>query len=122
MSEYPLPSIDFIAGLVNRSGNFLWVKQKNQEVPVFQIKMELSEIELLEIIKEKLGLKEVIHQYTHQKRSYGLLLVRRRATIETIIIPIFDQRLFGSKKVQFEEWKTKYYTKKLEFVYKQHQR
>jgi len=115
-----LPSYDFVAGLLTSTGSFLWVKQKNSEVPVFQLKMQASDHDLLELIKDKLGIKESIHQYIHQGRNYSLLLIRSRKTIETVLIPIFDGRLFGQKQVQFDLWKKKYFEKKLEFVYKKH--
>src|SRR5690349_11790968 len=113
-----LPSYDFIAGLLTSTGSFLWVKQKNSEVPVFQLKMQIEDYELLELIKEKLEIKEVVHTYTHQNRQYCLLLIRSRRTIETKLIPIFDGKLFGQKQTQFDLWKKKYFEKKLEFVYK----
>ncbi|TSC84217.1 MAG: hypothetical protein G01um101413_512 [Parcubacteria group bacterium Gr01-1014_13] len=116
----PLPSYDFIAGLLTSTGSFLWVKQKNSEVPVFQLKMQAGDHELLELVKSKLRIKESIHQYIHQGRNYSLLLIRSRKTIETILIPIFDGRLFGQKQVQFDLWKKKYFEKKLDFVYKKH--
>ncbi len=118
--NFPLPSYDFIAGLLTSTGSFLWVKQKNSEVPVFQLKMQANEYELLELIKQRLGIKEVVHEYTHQNRTYSLLMIRSRRTIETVLIPIFDGRLFGQKQVQFDLWKKKYFEKKLEFVYKKH--
>ena len=115
-----LPSFEFIAGLLTGIGAFLWVKQKNSEVPVFQLKMQAGDHELLKLIKDKLGIKESIHKYIHQRREYSLLLIRSRRTIENTLIPIFDGRLFGQKATQFELWKKKYYEKKLEFVYKKH--
>jgi len=115
-----LPSYNFIAGLLTSTGSFLWVKQKNSEVPVFQLKMQSGDQALLELIKAKLEIKEVIHQYSHQNRNYSLLLIRSRRTIETKLIPIFDGRLFGQKQVQFDLWKKKYFEKKLDFVYKHH--
>ncbi len=115
-----LPSYDFIAGLLTSTGSFLWVKQKNSEVPVFQLKMQSGDHGLLELIKAKLEIKEQIHQYTHQNRTYSLLLIRSRRTIETKLIPIFDGRLFGQKQIQFDLWKKKYYEKKLEFAYKKY--
>ena len=116
----PLPSYDFIAGLLTSTGSFLWVKQKKSEIPVFQLKMQAGDYELLELIKSKLGIKESIHQYIHQGRKYSLLLIRSRKTIETILIPILDGRLFGQKKAQFDLWKKKYFEKKLDFIYKKH--
>lgn len=113
-----LPSLDFIAGLVVKDGSFLWVKQKQYLVPVFQIKIPIKEINLLELIKEKLCLSEKIHRYNYQDRAFGLLLVRKRSSIENIIIPAFDGRLLGVKKEQFELWKNLYYQRKLNFLYR----
>ncbi len=118
MVKQNLPSYEFIAGLLTGTGSFLWVKQKNSEVPVFQLKLQAGDHQLLELIKKKLGIKESIHQYIHQNRAYSLLLIRSRRTIENVLIPIFDGRLFGQKQIQFEEWKKKYFEKKLDFVYK----
>lgn len=115
-----LPSYDFIAGLLTSTGSFLWVKQKNSEVPVFQLKMQSGDHDLLQLIKTKLEIKEKIHQYTHQNRQYSLILIRSRRTIETVLIPILDGRLFGQKRVQFDLWKKKYFEKRLEFVYKKY--
>lgn len=113
-----LPSLDFIAGLFSATGSFLWVKQKNSEIPVFQLKTQAEDHQLLELIKEKLKIKESIHRYIHQGRGYSLLLIRSRRTIENVLIPLVDGRLFGQKAIQFEQWKNKYYEKRLEFVYK----
>ena len=118
MEENYLPSLDFICGLISTGSAFMWVKQKESEVPVFQIKMQPSQRHLLELIKSKLGLKESIYEYHYTKRRYLLILVRRRSVIENTIIPTFDGRLFGPKRDQFETWKKKYFEKKLEFVYK----
>lgn len=115
-----LPSFDFIAGLLTCIGAFLWVKQKETEVPVFQLKIQSADHELLELIKAKLEVREKIYKYTHQNRSYSLLLIRSRRTIETKLIPIFEERLFGQKQIQFEKWKKKYFEKKLDFIYKHH--
>ncbi len=120
MTETQLPSLDFIAGLVNKCGVFMWVKQKNTEIPVFQIKLEAEELPLLEMIKSKLELKEKIYQYTQKGKPYVLLLVRKRSAIQTVLIPTFDGRFWGKKKIQFEEWKNKFFEKRLDFVYKYH--
>lgn len=113
-------SYDFIAGLLTVISSFLWVKQKNSEIPVFQLKMQSSDSGLLELIKQKLEIKENVYIYSHQNRQYCLLLIRSRRTIETKIIPIFEGRLFGQKQIQFDLWKKKYFEKRLEFAYKKH--
>ncbi len=120
MIKNELPSFDFIAGLVNKCGVFMWVKQKKSEIPVFQIKMEVEEMSLLEIIKARLELKEKIYQYTQKNNDYILLLVRKRSVIQTKLIPNFDGRFWGKKKIQFELWRDKFYRKKLDFIYKNH--
>lgn len=121
MEETKLPSLDFISGLIIGEGAFIWVKQGKLEQPVFQLKMQAIERPLFEMIKIKMGLTEKIYEYTHQGRHYVLLMIRRRSTIENTIIPIFDGRLFGSKKIQFENWKNKYFENKLNFLYKHYQ-
>ncbi len=118
MNSLIFPSLDFIAGFFSTGATFMWVKQKNVKVPVFQIKMQISDRDLLETIKLKLGLKEKIYEYKYKNTNYLLLLARKRSTIENIIIPTFDGRLFGNKAIQFENWKNKYYQEKLNFVYK----
>ncbi|MEK7680801.1 MAG: LAGLIDADG family homing endonuclease [Patescibacteria group bacterium] len=119
-SEAELPTIDFIAGLINTIGAFMWVRYNAREIPVFQIKIQVDQIELVQLVKQKLGLNEIIHKYRHQNREYALLLVRKRKTIESIIIPSFDGRLFGKKALTFDNWKKKFYEKKLEYIYAQH--
>lgn len=116
--DYKNLSLDFIAGLIAGEGAFMWIKQNGNEVAVFQLKMHADEKPLFQLIKLRLGLKEKIYEYTHQNRHYVLLLIRKRRVIEDIIIPTFDQRLFGLKRDQFEVWKNKYYQKKLEFIYR----
>ena len=115
-----LPSLDFIAGLIVGEGSFMWIKQNGTEIPVFQLKMHATERPLFDLLKTKMGLKEKIYEYTHQERHYVLLLIRKRSVIENIIIPVFDGRLFGNKKIQFENWKNKYFERKLNFIYKKH--
>ena len=113
-------SLDFIAGLIAGEGAFMWIKQNNTEVAVFQLKMHALEKPLFELIKETLGLKEKIHQYLHQNRHYVLLLVRKRSVVEEIIIPTFEGRLFGLKKIQFEDWKNKFFERKRYYLYKKY--
>ena len=100
-------TLDHIAGIVSMHGSFLWVKQNSKEIPVFQIKLQPKETQLLEQIKEKLEVDEVIHSYSHSNRNYVIILIRRRWVIINKLMPIFDNRLCGSKKQVYEDWKRK---------------
>lgn len=100
-------TLDFIAGLIAGEGSFMWIKQNGGEIPVFQLKMHADERPLFEQIKARLGLKEKIYEYTHQNRHYVLLLIRKRFSLTNIIIPTFENRLFGLKRIQFNNWCSK---------------
>ena len=98
---------DHIAGIVSMHGSFLWVKQNSGKIPVFQLKLHSKEANLLKQIKEKLGINEKIHSYSHSNRNYVILLIRKRWVIINKLIPVFDNRLCGSKKAVYDEWKNK---------------
>jgi len=103
-----LPSLDYIAGVVETSGSFFWVKSGEKENPVFQIKLVGKERAILELIAQKLGVGKSVYEYLHSGRHYSVLVVRKRSVIEQVVIPAFDQRLLGTKKVQFEVWRDKF--------------
>jgi len=71
-------SLDFIAGLICGKGPFMWIKQNNTEIPVFQLKMHYKDKNLIEMVRDSLDLSETVHEYTHQNRHYALLLVRKK--------------------------------------------
>lgn len=100
-----LPSLDFIAGLIAGEGSFMIINQNNNRVHVFQLKMHADERQLFDQIKIKLGLLDPIYEYAHQNRHYVMLLIRKRETIIRKIIPTFDDRLFGLKRAQYENWR-----------------
>ena len=100
-----LPSFDFIAGLATGHGSFFWIHQNGGRLPVFQIRMHISEKPLLELLKEKMNITESIHEYKNKGRHSVFIIVRRRFVLENIIIPVFNGRLFGKKAAQFELWK-----------------
>ena len=114
-------TLDFIAGLITGNGSFLWIIQNTtQEIPVFQLKMPIEDLYILEAIKAKLNLKEKIHSYSHQDRHYAILLIRKRSTIENKLIPALEERLWGTKKQHFDAWKKKLFENKFKYIYKQH--
>lgn len=111
-------SLDFIAGLIAGEGSFMWIKQNSREIPVFQLKMHVRDKELLEMVRDGLDLSESIHEYLHQNRHYAMLLVRKRKSITEKIIPLLSGRLFGFKKIQFEEWGKKFLEEQEKWLYK----
>lgn len=110
-------SLDFIAGVIAGQGYFGWVKQSKgqQKVAVFQLRMHYNDRNLVFAVKNTLGLKEPVYEYNYQDqkkpslwRHSVLLLVRRREVIKKIIIPAFDDRLYGLKEQQFNQWKKEF--------------
>ncbi|MFA7654096.1 MAG: LAGLIDADG family homing endonuclease [Candidatus Magasanikbacteria bacterium] len=113
MPEIILPSLDYIAGIIETSGSFYFSKNNNYTIPVFQVKLIGKQKALLEQIASKLGLNETVHEYLHSGRHYTVLTVRKRSTIERAIIPTFDNRLIGWKKTQFNTWRDQFYRQNL---------
>jgi len=119
-------SLDFIAGIITSQGYFGWVKQNKgkQKVAVFQIRMDYKDKDLIFSIRNSLGLKEAVYEYNRpsqnkipKKRHISLFLVRRREIIKKIIIPAFNNRLFGLKKQQFNQWKEEFYKQEKKWRY-----
>jgi len=97
-------SLDFIAGLVVGEGTFYWTKTHLGRIPVFALRFHVRDRELLTAVKDSLGLKEKIYEYTHNHRHYVFLIVRNIGSLKNIIIPLIYPRLAGYKKQQFQEW------------------
>lgn len=119
-------SLDFIAGLISGQGYFSWVSQKKgqQKIAVFQLRMHYNDKNLIFAIKNTLGLKEPIYEYNYQDqkkpslwRHSVLLLVRKREVIKKIIIPAFDNRLYGLKEIQFNQWKKEFFEQEKKWRY-----
>ena len=107
-------SLDFIAGLICSGGCFTsYIQNGKQKMSAFSLKMHYNDKDLIVAVRDSLGLKEHIHEYNHQGKHYVVLNVRKRKIIENIIIPVFDERLVGLKKQQFEKWKDNFYKNKI---------
>ncbi len=113
MAVFDIPTLDYIAGIIETSGSFYFSKNGKYSIPVFQIKLVGREKPLLELAAKKLGLTESVHEYLHNGRHYAVLTIRRRHSIERVIIPTFDSRLIGAKKDQFETWRDQFYRQQL---------
>lgn len=110
-------SLDFIAGLIAGEGYFGWVSHNKgkQKIAVFQLQMHYNDRDLVFAVRNTLGLKEPVYVYNYQDRKKSSLwrhevklLVRRREVIKKIIIPAFDNRLYGLKEKQFNQWKKEF--------------
>jgi hypothetical protein len=111
MEHYSMPqsptddSIDFIAGIISVSGSFFWTKRGNTKSPIFQIKLQSADKELLEIVQTGFNLSEKIYEYRYGNRQSATILVRSRDTIINVIIPVLNGRLHGKAAAQFDLWR-----------------
>jgi len=117
-------SLDFIAGLIAGGGSFLVVpyRKGKQTVFVFQLRLHFNDRKLVFAVRNSLGLKEPVYEFYHNNRHSALLLVRKRAIIENIIIPAFEGRLSGLKEQQFQRWKERFFEEKKKWRYRYGQR
>lgn len=108
-------SYDYIRGLVEGEGSFTFTTKgkdsvKKERIPSFQLRMNIRDKDLLEKVRDLLGLKNKIYTY-HYPESGGIkrgpqamLIVREMGSLRNIIIPMFTNKLVGYKAKQFEVW------------------
>lgn len=106
-----LISEDYIRGLIEGEGHFGVDRRKNGErIPSFLITMHPRDKELLEAIRDYLGIKNPIYIYDYENRNYtsgkhrAMLIIRDMPTLKTKIVPFFKNKLLGFKGTQFEWW------------------
>lgn len=103
-------SMDFVAGLIVGEGTFYWTrdsKNSNRNIPSFALRMHIRDFDLLINVKYSLGIRDKVHEYTHNNRHYALLIVRSFESLRKIIESIYP-RLTGYKKSQFHIWFKKF--------------
>lgn len=104
-----LISDDYIRGLIEGEGCFGNQRDaKGNQIPAFMLKMNVRDKELIEAIRDYLGLSDRVHEYKHQGRHYALLQVRDIGTLKNKIIPLFRDKLLGHKGTQLQAWLNKY--------------
>lgn len=108
-SKPDMLNLDFIAGLIVGEGTFYWTKAPQGKIPAFALRMHIRDKELVVAVRDSLGLKERIYEYTHNNRHYVFLLVRNIGSLKNVVIPLIYPRLAGYKKQQFIEWFDKFY-------------
>ena len=131
-------SYDYIRGLVQGTGTFTFTTSSNlgslrkRKIPAFQLRMSTSDENLLEVIRDKLKLKNKIYVYHYlgkdssNRKPIAILIVREISALKNIIIPVFYNQLLGSRADQFEEWLEKIGTdpavpKSYKLLYRLHQ-
>lgn len=108
-------SYEFIRRFVEGKGTFTFSSNSkiHRKVPAFAIKTSIINKELLEKIRDSMGLKNTIYDYNHQRndgykrRPQAMLIVRELGQLKNIIVPFFYKKLKGNKEKQFKQWLTK---------------
>jgi len=106
---------DYIRGLVDGGGSFTFTTTKGSnrtrtKIPAFQLRMHIADKDLVEGVRDKLGLKSRVYIYHHpgkdglNRGAYAMLIVREIGNLKNTVIPFFYNRLAGNRAVQFNEW------------------
>ena len=96
---------EYIRGLFEGEGTFTNDKRRDGlRVPQVALRMHYRDKELIEGIRDYLGITHKVYVYTHNGRHQAMLIIRDIATIKNVIVPLFKNNLLGNKGVQFEEW------------------
>jgi len=98
-------SLEYICGFVSGCGSFTQTTLNGKTQYIFQIKTSIDNHDLLEQIVVSLNLANRVYRYESHNQKYSQLLVRDRHSILNIIIPAFNNQLFGSKGIQFNTWR-----------------
>ena len=106
-------SFEYIRGLVDGEGCFSFhtVPAKDRlgnkirmRIPAFMLGMSIQDINLIARVKETLGLRNRIYEYSQERRRDGynrqpmaVLVVRDIGQLKNIIIPLFYKSLQGTE-------------------------
>ncbi len=116
-------SNEYIRGLVEGEGSFTFSTTRKRvdgtryKLPAFVISLHIRDKYLLEMIRDKIGLKNKIYyrvprvaiQNAKSGKKYlserqAILVVRDFQQLKNNIIPFFYKKLYGHKGIQFMEW------------------
>lgn len=129
-------SYEYVRGLVEGEGSFTfststYIKDTKlkTKVPAFVLKMHIRDKELIENVRNVLGLRNKIYEYHYpgkdgyKRGPQAILIVREFGQLKNIVIPFFYKRLRGNKAKQFQEWLEKIgsdpgVSKHFKFIYK----
>ena len=126
-------SYEYIRGLTEGEGCFTFCSvPTGKKLPTFILSMSERDKDLLKLVRDTLGLRNRIYQYTRRLRrdKYNhapmcVLIVRDFGQIKNIIVPLFYKKLRGHKAKQFEIWLEKMgndpiVQENYQFIYKIH--
>lgn len=103
-------SDEYIQGIIEGEGCFCVDRRENGErIPSFTLTMHLRDAELLEAIRDYLGLTCPVYTYSYEGKSYtgkqrAMLIIRDIPTLKNKIVPLFKGKLLGFKGTQFDWW------------------
>jgi len=108
-------STEYARGLIEGSGLFTFthkqiIDNRGTLIPTFQLKMGVENKELIQGVKDRMGLKNKVYEYSHQgkdgskRKPYALLIVRDVDGLKNKTIPFLYKKLVGPKADQLEEW------------------
>lgn len=101
-------SKDFISGFISATATFYHTQTVKNDQFGFQIKVPVTNYELLKQLCRALGIKNTVHVYKKQ----AVIHTRSFREIADKIIPFCDDHLYGQKLSQYIKWKQdllKYY-------------
>lgn len=103
-------SDDYVCGLIEGEGCFSVDRKRNGErIPSFVLTMHPRDTELLEAIRDYLGLTCPVYTYNYRGKNYSgkqraTLIIRDIPTLKNKIVPLFKNKLLGFKGTQFDFW------------------
>ncbi len=107
-------SCEYIRGLIDGEGTFTFTtsgnKKNKMKIPAFQLRMHIRDKELIEGVRDFLGLKNKIYIYHYPGKDganrgpQAMLIVREFKNLKDVIITLFYKKLIGYKNKQFIEW------------------
>lgn len=103
---------DYIIWLIQSRGSFGFTTSGlyRNKTPAFQLKMTIDNKEILEQIRDYLGLRNRIYEYRYpgkeksKRNKQAILIVRDFRQLKDILIPFFYKKLKGRKAGEFMGW------------------
>jgi len=96
---------EYIRGLFEGEGSFTNdMRRDGTRMPTVALIMHYRDKELLEGVRDYLGIHNKVYEYTNRGRHTAMLIIREIPTLKNVIVPLFKNQLLGNKGMQFEAW------------------